>query len=412
MVELLDSSTGLVAASYQYDPWGNPTSSTGPAANVSPFRWQSEFYDASFGGYYMGAREGSARLHIFLSPDPSGEGSDPNLYRMVGNDPINVADPTGTTGVNMDAYRQSTQVWNEAKQQIQNSTGLSPSTPWNQMVPGTGIFGFNQKTYGDLVTSAYKDKVAWYDHGQGNVFFSGPSVQVVSDAEYARKQEIANQPPTIGPEQLTPEQQQRQRTAQYWQAEVDANRAVPEAAQARWLLVEADGDLFYALHAALKAKTPDLLMALAAVPEPKVEIQQGSTGFEWVRPSTSWRLPQTQGQWSGTPGDSFWKSDIPVINRITGNKPIPFNNGYIDLSYYTSAEYRFDNLTGTKSDANLGDAELARDFKFNSPSAARAWRKRNGLVWHHLEDGETLQLVPRPLNDIPHQGGASMLRGQ
>lgn len=107
VVELLDSFSGLVAASYQYDPWGNPLSATGPAANVSPFRWQGEFYDASFGGYYMGAREGSARLHIFLSPDPSGEGSDPNLYRMVGNDPINNVDPTGLTQQQAQNYLES-----------------------------------------------------------------------------------------------------------------------------------------------------------------------------------------------------------------------------------------------------------------------------------------------------------------
>ena len=108
VVELLDSSTGLLAASYQYDPWGNPLSATGPAAGVSPFRWQGEFYDASFGGYYMGAREGSARLHIFLSPDPSGEGSDPNLYRLVGNDPINMTDPTGLR------FNTLRSLWNQA----------------------------------------------------------------------------------------------------------------------------------------------------------------------------------------------------------------------------------------------------------------------------------------------------------
>jgi hypothetical protein len=124
-----------------------------------------------------------------------------------------------------------------------------------------------------------------------------------------------------------------------------------------------------------------------------------------------WRLPVKNGAWSGTPGDSWWKSNKAEVNQATGNRPILFRNGYIDLSFYKSAEYRFANLNGTEADFKLADQQLAIDRGFNSPNAARAWRSRNGLTWHHVEDGHTLQLVPTVLNDIPHQGGASILRG-
>lgn len=99
------------------------------------------------------------------------------------------------------------------------------------------------------------------------------------------------------------------------------------------------------------------------------------------------------------------------MNRLTGNRPIQFQNGYINLSPYSLGQYRFPNLTGLNSDFALGDAQLARDLQLNSANAARVWRSQNQLTWHHVEDGQTLQLVPTVLNDVPHIGGSSILRG-
>jgi hypothetical protein len=34
-----------------------------------------------------------------------------------------------------------------------------------------------------------------------------------------------------------------------------------------------------------------------------------------------------------------------------------------------------------------------------------------GYVWHHVEDGKTMQLVPQYINNnTPHTGGAALLR--
>ena len=132
---------------------------------------------------------------------------------------------------------------------------------------------------------------------------------------------------------------------------------------------------------------------------------------EWSAPQ-GWRLPVNNGEWSGVPGNSFWKSNIPEVNQITGNHAIPFNQGYIDLSYYSVAQYAFPNLTGTGADFAIADQQLAIDQGFSSTNAARVWRTQNSLTWHHVEDGQILQLVPSVLNDIPHQGGAAMIRGQ
>ena len=35
----------------------------------------------------------------------------------------------------------------------------------------------------------------------------------------------------------------------------------------------------------------------------------------------------------------------------------------------------------------------------------------DGYVWHHVEDGKTMQLIPKDIHDaFPHTGGASIIR--
>lgn len=91
----------------------------------------------------------------------------------------------------------------------------------------------------------------------------------------------------------------------------------------------------------------------------------------------------------------MWKSNLPEVNQLTNTQPVAFQNGYINLGPYQVISYQFPGqLEGTPADFTLADAQLAQDLQLNSANAAKVWRLDNDLTWHHVEDGETLQLVP------------------
>lgn len=95
LAELKDDSSGTVASSYAYSPYGN-TGAFGAEAERNPIRYTSREADQS-GLYFYRARYydpaiGGGR---FLSSDPIGLPGGLNTYAYVGANPISQADPKG-----------------------------------------------------------------------------------------------------------------------------------------------------------------------------------------------------------------------------------------------------------------------------------------------------------------------------
>ncbi|NUL82045.1 MAG: DUF2380 domain-containing protein, partial [Armatimonadetes bacterium] len=91
-------STGSATDYYEYDAWGNVLpGSYGSTPNL--FKWNAAAgcQHVPFTGlYHVDAREYDPRTARWLQRDPIGQSSgDPNLYRYCGNDPVNLADPSG-----------------------------------------------------------------------------------------------------------------------------------------------------------------------------------------------------------------------------------------------------------------------------------------------------------------------------
>ena len=75
-------------------------------------------------------------------------------------------------------------------------------------------------------------------------------------------------------------------------------------------------------------------------------------------------------------------------------------NGFPDFTPYSKAEVKLGRLTGNYF-KDAATANKAVGFK-STPE---------GYVWHHVEDGKTMQLVPRDIhNATRHTGGSATIR--
>ena len=98
-VILVTDGSGNNVAEYEYTPFGEELSRSG--TYDSRFRFSTKERDPETGFYDFGYRVYAPSLGRWLSRDPLGESADPlhNLYRFVGNNPLNAVDPLGLWGI-------------------------------------------------------------------------------------------------------------------------------------------------------------------------------------------------------------------------------------------------------------------------------------------------------------------------
>jgi RHS repeat-associated protein len=94
VTELFDSS-GSIAGTYDFGPFGETLSASGPAAALNPLRFSSEVWDATLGIVSYIFRDYNPFVGRWLNRDPIGEQGGLNLYGFVGNDPVNRTDYLG-----------------------------------------------------------------------------------------------------------------------------------------------------------------------------------------------------------------------------------------------------------------------------------------------------------------------------
>lgn len=94
-IKTITGSTGKTVQKYEYDSFGRITYQLSQTFK-QPYSFTVREYDSETGLYYYRARYYDPQIGRFISKDPIGfAGGDVNLFRYVGNNPVNKIDPKG-----------------------------------------------------------------------------------------------------------------------------------------------------------------------------------------------------------------------------------------------------------------------------------------------------------------------------
>jgi RHS repeat-associated protein len=92
---LVNATTGVIGASYEYNAFGEPLRTTGAYAKTNPIRFSTKYTDNETGLIYYGFRYYDAHNGRFINRDPIEERGGMNLYGFCGNDGVNHWDYLG-----------------------------------------------------------------------------------------------------------------------------------------------------------------------------------------------------------------------------------------------------------------------------------------------------------------------------
>ena len=117
-------------------------------------------------------------------------------------------------------------------------------------------------------------------------------------------------------------------------------------------------------------------------------------------------------QYSNTPSSRNGTWNPPdgrgdgVFTPNNGGPPITYHNGFPDYSGHSIADVDIPMTGNRNTDRRLSDAAM----RSRDPD----WERPDGYVWHHNEDGVTMQLVPDSIHGTgrgaqsSHMGGAAL----
>ena len=112
---VVETVSGAVAQRLDYDEFGNVLQDTNPG--FQPFGFAGGLYDSDTGLVHFGARDYDPHLGRWTAKDPILFASgDTNLYAYVANDPVNLEDASGLTGVGDWVAAVGTNCSNKAQQ--------------------------------------------------------------------------------------------------------------------------------------------------------------------------------------------------------------------------------------------------------------------------------------------------------
>ncbi|MDE6708105.1 MAG: HNH endonuclease [Oscillospiraceae bacterium] len=124
-----------------------------------------------------------------------------------------------------------------------------------------------------------------------------------------------------------------------------------------------------------------------------------------------------KSKWSGERGESDFILDEPIV-RSDGTKitKVTYKNAIPDFSPFQEAQVNISNMTNSRpknfSQADKALAEYWTKIKHNATTwTARdveTYRTNNNLTWHEMSNMESMQLVPREVNQtFTHFGGVA-----